>query len=71
MRARPGLEGDLQAVGKERDENVRFDPGVQLMVDGTNTQVALELFERLFDFGELDIPGPELDWIVAGEVGAQ
>jgi hypothetical protein len=28
---------------------MRFDPRIQLVVDGTNTQVALELFERLFD----------------------
>jgi hypothetical protein len=44
---------------------------IQLVVDRANAQVALELFERLFDLGELDIPGPELNGIVAGEVGAQ
>ena len=49
-----GLQGDLQAIGQEGHKDMRFDPRIQLVVDGTNTQVALELFERLFDFGELD-----------------
>jgi hypothetical protein len=47
-----GLEGDLQAVGQERNEDVGFDAVFELVVDGTDGQVAFEFFECLFDFGE-------------------
>jgi hypothetical protein len=68
--AQTGLQGDLETIGEEGDENVRFDPSIHLVVNRPNTQVTFEFFERLFDFGRLDIPGPELDGIVAGEIGA-
>ena len=67
--AQTGLQGDLETVGQEGDKNVRFDAPIQLMIDRPNTQVTLEFFERLFDFGQLDIPGPELNGVVAGEIG--
>ena len=55
QRAQPVLERDLQAVGHERDKDVRLDAGVGLVVDGPQREVALEFLERLFDFGELDV----------------
>ena len=33
-----GLEGDLQAVSQERDEDVGFDPVFELVVDGADGQ---------------------------------
>ena len=48
----------MQAVGEERDEDVRLDPGFELVMDGTNRQVPLEIAEGLFDFGELDVVLP-------------
>ena len=43
------LEGDLEAVGNEGDENVGFDPVVQLMVNGPEAQVTFQFLERLLD----------------------
>jgi hypothetical protein len=40
--AQPGLEGDPKARGEEGDEDMRFDPRIELMVDRSNAQVALE-----------------------------
>ncbi len=50
---------------------MRFDPRFPLVVDGTNAEVAFKLFECLLHFGELDIPGPELPGVIAGQIGAQ
>lgn len=41
------------------------------MLDWTNTAVTLQLFERLFHFGELDKLGLELHRVFAGEIGAR
>jgi hypothetical protein len=38
---------DLQAVGHERDEHVRLDAGVTLVVDRTDREVTFQLLERL------------------------
>ncbi len=67
--AQTGLQSDLETISQEGDEKVRIDAPIQLVVNRTNTQVALEFFERLFDFGQLDVPGPELNGIVACEIG--
>ena len=67
--AQTRLQGDLETIGEEGDENVRFDAPIHLMIDQPNAQVTLEFFEHLFDLGQLDVPGPELHGIVAGEIG--
>jgi hypothetical protein len=43
----------LKCVGKKRDEDVRSDAMIELVVDGVDGQIALEFLERLLDFGEL------------------
>jgi len=47
------FESDLQAVGEEGDEDVRLDAIVALVIDGADTQIALEFFERLLDIPSL------------------
>ena len=73
-RARPGdvFQGDVQAVGDERDEDVRLDPFLTLMEDRADRQVVLEFLERLLDLGQLHVvpatawPGPRRsDWSAA------
>ena len=41
----------MQSIGEEVDEDVGFDAVFELVVDGTNGQVAFEFFECLFNFG--------------------
>ena len=66
-----GLEGDLQAIGEEGDENVRFNAAFKLVVNGSDRQVAFEFFKCLFDFGELEVVFPKFCGIVSAQVRAQ
>lgn len=43
-----GLEGHLETIGQEGDDDVRFDPRLQLVANRTNTEITLEFLERLF-----------------------
>ena len=65
------LEGDKQAIGDERDEDVGLDAMIELVVDGPDRQIALELLEGLLDLGELDVITPELRRVGVAEVGTQ
>ena len=71
QRLQPLFERDHQTVGEEGDEDVGLDPVLQLMVDGSDRQVALELLEDLFDLDQMQIEAPEVAGIVVGDVGAQ
>jgi hypothetical protein len=42
---------DLQTVGDEGDEDVRFDAFLVLMMDRADRQIPFELFECVLDFG--------------------
>ena len=64
------LEGDLQAVGEEGDEDVGFNAVFELVVNGADRQVAFELFKCLFDFGELEVVFPKFYRIVSAQVRA-
>ena len=61
----------MQAIGDERDEEVRLDPGFALMEDRADREVVLELLEGLFDLGELHIVLPERRGVFVGQVRAQ
>ena len=50
---------------------MRLDALLELMEDGPDGQIVLELLERLFDFGELDVMAPQLGGVFTGHVGAQ
>ena len=64
------LKGDVQAVGEEPDEYVRFDASVELVKNRTQPKVALERAEALFDAHEVDVVAPEFCGVFAGEVAA-
>ena len=61
---------DMQTIGQEGDEDVRFDSMLELVVERTHGQIALEVFECLFDLYELDVIAPQLGGVSAGEIGA-
>ena len=50
---------------------MRLDSVVELMVDGAHGEVLFEFFERLFDFGELEVKLPQLCGVTVAHVGAQ
>jgi hypothetical protein len=52
----------VQAIGHEGDEDMRFDAPFELMGDGAQLQIVLEVFERRLDLGELDVELPEI-WL--------
>ena len=65
------IQRDVQAIGEEGDEDMCLDASLELMEDGTDGQIALEVLERLFDRDELQIEVPQLRRIGFGEIGAQ
>jgi len=65
------LQRDLQTIGRERNEDVGFDPALFLMEDWPYRQVAFQIFERLFHGNELGIVLPQQSGIVLREVGPQ
>ena len=66
------FEGDfLDAVGKEADEDVRFDAFVGLVVDKAYVKAAYEFFEGLFDFGESNVFSQKFFGAVGDEMGSQ
>lgn len=54
----PLPEGHVQAVGEERDEDVRLDLRFELMVDGADRQVPFEVTEGFLHLGKLDVVLP-------------
>ena len=50
---------------------MRFDAPFELMVDGAQLQIVLEVFERRLDLGELEVELPEILRIPSTQIGAQ
>jgi len=71
QRSQAGTQRDVETVGQEGDENVSFDAVFELMINGTKTQIALEVLEGRLDFGQLDVKLPQFGGIASTEVGAQ
>ena len=61
----------MHAVGEEGDEDVRFDARFILVINGSQRQIALEVFEGFFDVAELHIEFPEFGRILAAQITAQ
>ena len=61
----------MKTIGEEGDEDVGFDALLVVMEDGTNRQVAFEVFERLFHRHELNVVLPEFGGIIVGQIGPQ
>ena len=65
------LQSHEQAIGDERDEDVRLNALLELMEDGPDGKIVLELLECLFDFRELHVVAPQRGGVFAGHVRAQ
>jgi hypothetical protein len=50
----------MQAVGDEGHKDVRFNAPLELVKDGTELEIVLQILERRLDLRELDIELPEL-----------
>jgi hypothetical protein len=64
------LERHHLTVGKECDEDVRFDSVFQLMMNGAHSEIALECFEHGLDLSELNIAFPQNLRIIRRYVGS-
>ena len=53
------LQGDVEAIGEERDEDVRLDTALFFMEDWADGEVVLEGLEGFLDHDELDVVLPE------------
>lgn len=71
QRAQPLFQRHLKTVGKKSHNDMRLDPVITLMVDGTDGQIAFEFFEGLLNLRELDVVFPERSGIFTAEIGAQ
>src|SRR5208337_2701083 len=56
------LQGDVEAVSEERDEDARLDPVLFFMEDWPDGEVALEGLEGFFDRDELNVVLPAPHW---------
>jgi len=71
QRTKLRLERDLQAIGEERDEDVRLNARFLLVIDRPHREVVLEFLESLLDLGELDVERPQPLGCLRREVGTQ
>ncbi len=71
QRAQALLQRHLEAIGQKGHEDVRLDTPIALVIDGPDCEIALQFLERLLDFGELDVEGPQLRRRLSCEIGAQ
>src|ERR1019366_6928807 len=53
------------------NENMGFDSGFELVIDGTDRQTLLQLLERLLNLDQLQIEPPQRAGIIARDIGAQ
>ena len=61
----------MQAISEEGDEDMRLDPMLDLMIDRPQLEIVFQVFERSFDFGQLNVELPEIGGIAISEIGAQ
>src|ERR1019366_8217131 len=47
QRLQPLFQRDQQTIGQKRNENMGFDSGFELVIEGTDRQIVLQLLERL------------------------
>jgi len=58
---KPEVNGaDVQTIGEEGDEAMRFDPLLQLVVDRSQSEIVLEGFECRLDLEQLNVELPQL-----------
>ena len=54
-RTQPGSQGHVQAVGHEGDKDMRLDPTLELVKNGAQRQVVLQVLKGRFDIDGQDI----------------
>ena len=52
---KPAAQHHMQAVSDRGDENVRFNPLLELMVEGADSQNTLQIAEGLLYLGQLNV----------------
>ena len=60
----------MKTVSHKRHQDVRFDSRFELVKNGADFQVAFEVLEGLFDFGELQVEAPQFGWVRVEHVSA-
>lgn len=58
MNHEPVLERHLQAIGREGNQDMRVETMARPVVDGPNSEFALEGLEYSFKLSQLDVEGP-------------
>ena len=71
QRFEPGTQRNVEAVGNERDEDVCFDALLELVIDGAQAEVVLEILEGRLDLGQLDVELPQVGRVLPTQIGAQ
>src|SRR5438067_504493 len=64
-------KSDMQAIGQKGDEDVRLNTCLELMKDGPDREVTLQILECLLDCDQQQIMAPQLGRVFLDEVGAQ
>jgi hypothetical protein len=65
------LQGDVETVGEEGDEEMRLDPLWTLMVDRPYREIVFQGLERRLDLDETQIVLPELSRVGGGQIRPQ
>ena len=65
------LQSCHQTISHERHEDMCFHPGLNLMMNGANIQIALEAFEGGLNIRELGVSLPEHFRFLRFQAGAQ
>ena len=71
QRLQPLLQRDQQTISQKRNENMSVDSDFELVIDGSDRQIVLQLLERLLDLDQLQIEPPQMAGIIALDIGAQ
>ena len=65
------FQRDLQAIGQERNQDMRIHAMLQPMVNRAKSQIAFQGTEHRFDLRQLYVARPEDGGIFAADVGAR
>src|ERR671914_1032449 len=65
------LSVSFEAIGHKGDKDVCFNARLLLVVNRPDRQIIFELFEGLFDLGQLDVVLPQLSRVLSAEIRAQ
>src|SRR5690606_37318425 len=67
----PAADGDVKTICEERNEDMRFDAALFLVVERSYCEVTLQGFEGFLHFDQLEVVVPEPCRICVGEIGSQ